>query len=887
MKPCTAKLLTLLTLAGSFALAAACGSDDSSNGGSPGGSSGAGGTGGADADVDASGGSGGTDVPDGSSGSDGGDASTGACVANATESCDCTQGTGSRRCAPDASGWSACECTTYGAEYAVSPTGSDTATGSPDDPFATLGRAKQAVADLVAQGVPSGGVVVWVHGGAYVLDESLALGSTESGTATAPVVWRGVPGESARILGGKPAQPADFSPVPATSPVYARLDPAAQGHVVQLDLSALGITDYGELERRGFCRRAPRSAVELFVAGQRMPLARWPDASENTLQSGLETGDALDLFGSPNPDVTGHYVKDGTQDSVSSFTRDGLVGGLQFHLYRRTWDYQGSSHTAWFVTTETTGYPSDTNPWWYRYDYDLGTMQPSAGGSGDVTTQDPNAINHGFAPIAEALSDTTWRYAGDRPSRWSDVSDLRFHGFWKYAWADCHVQAASIDTATRTVTFTETPGYGIEAGQPWYAYNIPEEITEPGEWWLDRSTGIVYLWPPAGFDASEVVFSSLADPVVRLNDAAWVELRDLSIEAGRAELVRVEDGSNVSLVGLSLLGAGTDAVVMSGAQHRMDHCHVAGVGNGGVRVSGGDRPSLTESENVIEHSHFEHFGQWEWTYRPAVNLSGAGNVARNNLIHDAPHSAILYGGNENTIELNEIHNVCEFSSDAGAIYAGRDWGARGNVIRHNFIHDVATNFEGYGVHGIYLDDCLSGIRVEGNVLYRISGHAIQHGGGRDDLMVNNVIARCGDGLSADKRGIDWLANGSPNNTPGDSWNLLEKLQQVGYQDEPWASRYPECAAIPNDWNAIIDPGAQWLYPEGSVFSRNVGYENNDWIRASAETLAVYAEQIDNLEDVDPKFVDEANLDLSLQPDSPAYDLPGFEEIPFGEIGIAP
>jgi hypothetical protein len=189
------------------------------------------------------------------------------------------------------------------------------------------------------------------------------------------------------------------------------------------------------------------------------------------------------------------------------------------------------------------------------------------------------------------------------------------------------------------------------------------------------------------------------------------------------------------------------------------------------------------------------------------------------------------------------------------------------------------------VHGVYLDDCVSGIRVEGNVIYRVSGHAIQHGGGRDNVMVNNVLARCGDALSADSRGAEWP--GSPNNIPGDSWNLLEKLQKVGYQNEPWASRYPACAAIPNDWDAIIAPGAMWRHPEGCVFSRNVGFANTSWIRASAGTLDVYAEMADNLEDVDPKFVDEANLDLSLQPDSPAYDLPGFEEIPFGEIGIDP
>jgi hypothetical protein len=42
-----------------------------------------------------------------------------------------------------------------------------------------------------------------------------------------------------------------------------------------------------------------------------------------------------------------------------------------------------------------------------------------------------------------------------------------------------------------------------------------------------------------------------------------------------------------------------------------------------------------------------------------------------------------------------------------------------------------------------------------------------------------------------------------------------------------------------------------------------------------------------LEDVDPLFVDEAQLNLDLQPSSPAFDIPGFEPIPFHDIGIKP
>ena len=192
MRPHTLKFLSLTC---ALSLAAACGSDDDSNDTSSAGTGGSGassGGGGAQTDGgnDASAGSGG-DLPDGSVGDAEGGVD-GACEPNVTESCDCTEGTGSRRCAPDGSGWSACFCTTYGAELAVSPTGSDDATGAPGDPFATLERAREEIAEIVAAGVcPTAGVVVWVHDGVYELDQTLAFGASESGTESAPIVLRG------------------------------------------------------------------------------------------------------------------------------------------------------------------------------------------------------------------------------------------------------------------------------------------------------------------------------------------------------------------------------------------------------------------------------------------------------------------------------------------------------------------------------------------------------------------------------------------------------------------------------------------------------------------------------------------------------------------------
>ena len=72
---------------------------------------------------------------------------------------------------------------------------------------------------------------------------------------------------------------AGFAPV--TDPaILARLPEAARPHVVQVNLKALGITDYGEMRSRGFGRALTPAHCELFYGGHPMTLARWPNEGE-------------------------------------------------------------------------------------------------------------------------------------------------------------------------------------------------------------------------------------------------------------------------------------------------------------------------------------------------------------------------------------------------------------------------------------------------------------------------------------------------------------------------------------------------------------------------------------------------------------------------------
>ena len=84
-------------------------------------------------------------------------------------------------------------------------------------------------------------------------------------------------------------------------------------------------------------------------------------------------------------------------------------------------------------------------------------------------------------------------------------------------------------------------------------------------------------------------------------------------------------------------------------------------------------------------------------------------------------------------------------------YAGRDYTYRGNRIRYNFIHH--TGGVGMGSMGVYMDDCVSGTEIFGNVFYKVQRAAFL-GGGCDHQVINNVFVDCNHAVELDGRGLD-------------------------------------------------------------------------------------------------------------------------------------
>jgi len=488
--------------------------------------------------------------------------------------------------------------------------------------------------------------------------------------------------------------------------------------------------------------------------------------------------------------------------------------------------------------------------------------------------------NEGFVRIARVLGEDPvdvrgtvgdqvgkFVYEGDRPERWVDEADPWVHGYWFWDWSDQRQPVASIDTEQRIIE-VEPPYhvYGYREGQWFYAYNLLAEIDEPGEWYLDRDAGVLYLYPTGDLGDGDVMVSVLADLIIA-DGAANIALEGFVLEGVRSQAVRMEGCTECSVAGCTIRNGGGGAVRVNGGEGvRVVDCDVMDVGQGGIALSGGDRATLTPAGHAALNNHIQRYGRWDRMYQTGISLSGVGQRAANNLIHDAPHMAIGFDGNDHVIELNEIHDVCYESNDAGAIYAGRDWSMRGTVIRHNYFHDI-TGFEGRGCVGVYLDDMWCGTQVEANLFVRVT-RAAMIGGGRDNAIVNNIFVNCQPSVHVDGRAMNWASYHVDT-------TMTERLEAMPYQEEPWATRYPELLTILED-----EPAA----PKGNLIDRNI-IIGEDW-NSIYEEAEPYVAFVDNLVNVEVGMADPAAGDFTLAEDSPAWEL-GFEPIPYEAIGLRP
>ncbi len=477
---------------------------------------------------------------------------------------------------------------------------------------------------------------------------------------------------------------------------------------------------------------------------------------------------------------------------------------------------------------------------------------------------------------------------------WQTIDGVLTRGYFRWGWYDEAPSIEAVDYEKGTITHAQAIYDSISINGRFFFDNVFEELDTEGEFYIDRQNGILYVYKTDNFDRAQIILSTSISDLVQISDSSYLTLKGFKLCATRGNGVTA-NGNNITVDNCNISNIRGYGIVLNGKGNRVQNCEIASVGGYGVSVSGGDEENLISSESYVYNNYIHDFGQVLRTYNGAVHFSGCGVTVSHNEIANAPHMAVGGSGPNHVFEYNEVYNVCTETSDCGAVYCGLNYNSYGTVFRYNYFHDIG-NSSGDS-HGIYWDDGLSGQTAYGNVMINIKGHSFMIGGGRDNIVENNIIINSTMNVHCDTRVRDGILY--------DGWfdiNATIKMSdqiRAFKQNEAWLAAFPTFATVipysPDYTGDMNDPNYM-INPANNKVQNNFIYFLDEKCPMLAEDLFtmdisdeafLFIEPVNNyfMQNVFKDFPHWHNGDYTLGKNSKAKELcPEFEIIPFTEIG---
>lgn len=339
------------------------------------------------------------------------------------------------------------------------------------------------------------------------------------------------------------------------------------------------------------------------------------------------------------------------------------------------------------------------------------------------------------------------------------------------------------------------------AGKSCYLENASEMLDQEGEWYLDRTTGILSYQPLPGENLTQIkvvapvvqntllaVVGTRQQPVVNVHfrgvyvqhvdwplprwgynglfccnvavlggDQPGHRFIEAAVEYEHARSCNFVDGGIAHVGGMGLcLRDGTAHNAVEG-----NHIHDlggGGIGAGGCNVAGGhlyaappphegDYQGYRIANNYVHHCGLVYYGG----SGICLYLSQDAVVAHN-LVHDTAYFGICHAGSQdlklrftknNTLEYNHIYNAMQVTVDGSAMYITFAHYDRGTVIRGNLIHDTRWNKFGRGEVPSGIRDTIPchGLYLDGNNTGCSYQHNVVYANAGGPLLFNSHKSR--------------------------------------------------------------------------------------------------------------------------------------------------
>ena len=330
-----------------------------------------------------------------------------------------------------------------------------------------------------------------------------------------------------------------------------------------------------------------------------------------------------------------------------------------------------------------------------------------------------------------------FQFKSKRPLSWENDGNIWMHGSFAVDWVVRNYQIKSINKDKNSIKTVQYEMWGDGAKynlhNHYYYFNVLEELDIPGEWYIDYTTGDIYMYPISGIDGISV---------------------DIALTS--EDLVTFEGGThNVVLNGLEVKSGNGKGIVVAGYRNVVQRCKVNEVSGTAVTFDRSKNCGLISSEingnvGVTYHKTYDSVSMDEVALTPTCNFIqnnyvmngqislryGVQDIVSHNSVINCPGMCIYVAQQmESIIEYNEVVGGPHVGVDAGMIYVEGMPDNRGNHVRYNYLHDAQLEPKA-ATHGIYFDDTVSGNFAYGNILDKADFYA--HGGS-DHVIYGNVI----------------------------------------------------------------------------------------------------------------------------------------------------
>ena len=500
---------------------------------------------------------------------------------------------------------------------------------------------------------------------------------------------------------------------------------------------------------------------------------------------------------------------------------------------------------------------------------------------------------------------------GDIKKKWTNIEDVEI--IITQIWMAARLLIDRIDEINNTVWLTGSSWRPLTWNSGYFVENVYEGLDEPGEWYLNRETGIVYYMPRPGEDMNTAeIIAPVTDQLVRFEGdvdkgqyVQYVTFKDLAFkytswnmpEKGYA-YPQAEVGGHPNSTYMDTTNVGS-AIYANGIRHcSLENNEIAHLGTWGIELWQGCK------DNQIVGNHFYDIGaggikigDWFAGYieplQTETNEFETGNTTiSDNIFHDgcrvylgAP--AVWIGmSSDNIIAHNEISGYWQWAVSVGWRWDLSPKGlTRNNIIEYNHIHDFGkgdylnahaaiytlglspgTVVRCNLIHhitswtvGIALDAGSGGILVEKNIVHHVPLGFHFNYGCVGNIILNNIFALTD--TSALFRYGDRPPKGTINTNMSYRNIHYWKTGRLFFDRFDW----PDFNTI-RDYNLYFD-----------ITGKPIKFVNDTFEEWKAKGLDV------NSLIADPLFVDPENGDFTLKPGSPAFKL-GFKPIDLKSVG---